>query len=198
MIYERKVDHELGDALQRLTTSSTNLDEVQAAVVRDALRDYRRAAALTKELAQRKAELESRGYQAWFVPTCGYVPMQISLLALPHPPKTRAEARASNDFSKFAPVLSQWGMCFGSSSSIKSSTNPRTVAHTREVCARIDPDKDPYDVALDTYEKGMTSARLDKIFDQVCVIVHGHVPTFSTIPKKASWHRRAYARPRRS
>lgn len=43
-----------------------------------------------------------------------------------------------------------------------------TVAHTREVCARIDPDKDPYDVALDTYEKGMTSARLDEIFDQVC------------------------------
>ncbi len=61
VLYERKVDKDLGAALERLATST--LDEVQAAVVRDALRDYKRATALNKQLAQRKAELESRGYQ---------------------------------------------------------------------------------------------------------------------------------------
>jgi len=41
----------------------------------------------------------------------------------------------------------------------------------------IDPNGDPYDVLLDDYEKGMTSARLDEIFSQVrqslCAVLPG-------------------------
>jgi Zn-dependent M32 family carboxypeptidase len=33
----------------------------------------------------------------------------------------------------------------------------------------IDPNGNPYDVLLDEYEKGMTSARLDEIFTEVGV-----------------------------
>jgi len=31
----------------------------------------------------------------------------------------------------------------------------------------IDPSKDPYDVLLDDYEKGMTAERIDDIFKEV-------------------------------
>ncbi len=49
------------------------------------------------------------------------------------------------------------------------------------MCARIDPNKDPYDVALDTFEKGMTSARLDQVFEQVCWIsVYAYTPIKNT------------------
>lgn len=47
----------------------------------------------------------------------------------------------------------------------------------REVCTRIDPNNDPYDVALDTFEKGMTTARLDEIFDQVTTLLYTTVLT---------------------
>ena len=39
---------------------------------------------------------------------------------------------------------------------------------TREQSACIDPSRSAYDVALQDYEKGFTSARLDEIFVQVC------------------------------
>ena len=35
--------------------------------MREAARDYRKLTAVPKELAQREAELESRGYQVWLV-----------------------------------------------------------------------------------------------------------------------------------
>eukprot|EP00199_Chlamydomonas_sp_CCMP681_P000758 CAMPEP_0119102174 /NCGR_PEP_ID=MMETSP1180-20130426/1012_1 /TAXON_ID=3052 ORGANISM="Chlamydomonas cf sp, Strain CCMP681" /NCGR_SAMPLE_ID=MMETSP1180 /ASSEMBLY_ACC=CAM_ASM_000741 /LENGTH=520 /DNA_ID=CAMNT_0007086417 /DNA_START=67 /DNA_END=1629 /DNA_ORIENTATION=+ len=59
------------------------------------------------------------------------------------------EARKSNDFSKFAPFLQRW------------------VDLNREKAAFIDPSIPAYDVLLDEYEKGMTSARLDEVFIEV-------------------------------
>ncbi|KIZ02696.1 carboxypeptidase Taq [Monoraphidium neglectum] len=64
-------------------------------------------------------------------------------------PQAWVEARKASDFSKFAPFLQQW------------------VDVRREAAALIDPSKDPYDVLLDDYEKGMTAARLDEIFEEV-------------------------------
>ena len=55
-------------------------------------------------------------------------------------------AKSAKDFRLFAPVLTEW------------------VALTKEKCAAIDPARPPYDVCLDTFERGMTSARLDRIF----------------------------------
>ncbi len=60
-----------------------------------------------------------------------------------------AAARAASDYGRFAPILEQW------------------LALTREKCAAIEPGAPPYDVALDGFERGMTSQRLDEIFSQV-------------------------------
>ena len=56
----------------------------EAAVLRDARRSYDKRTRVPKELAQREAELSTRGYQAW------------------------AKARASNDFDAYAPILKDW------------------------------------------------------------------------------------------
>ena len=44
---------------------------------------------------------------------------------------------------------------------------PRWVDISRQKAKFIDPHAEPYDVLLDAYEKGMTSARLDAIFEEV-------------------------------
>ena len=84
---------------------------------------HKKESALSKDLAQRKAVLDSEGYQAWVA------------------------ARTAKDFSMFAPTLQAW------------------IDLNQEMCAAIDPSKPVYDVALDDYEKGMTTARLDEIFE---------------------------------
>ena len=61
-------------------------------------------------------------------------------------------ARGEADFSKFAPVLEEW------------------VALVREAASLIDPARPPYDVALEEFEKGMTSERLDAIFTQARIL----------------------------
>ena len=65
------------------------------------------------------------------------------------PSQTWVGARREKDFSKFAPVLQEW------------------VDLTIQRCRHIDPSRSPYDVALQDYEKGMSTARLDEIFEQV-------------------------------
>ncbi|KAL6771475.1 hypothetical protein ACKKBG_A26530 [Auxenochlorella protothecoides x Auxenochlorella symbiontica] len=63
--------------------------------------------------------------------------------------QTWVKARQASNFSLFAPALEKW------------------VALRRERAALIDPGKPVYDVLLDDYQPGLTSARLDSIFDQV-------------------------------
>ena len=58
-------------------------------------------------------------------------------------------ARSESNFAKFAPVLEEW------------------VSLIKETSALIDPACPAYDVALEEFEKGMTSARIDEIFRQV-------------------------------
>ena len=150
VVYEKETDAALGVLLQRLAPGgvpSSSLAAYEAATVRDALRSYKRRTALSKALAQREAELGSRGYHAW------------------------AAARAASDYKAFAPVLSEW------------------LALTREKCAAIDASRPAYDVALDTYERGMTSARLDEIFSAVR---DGLVPLLAAVksrgtPPDAAW-----------
>uniref|UniRef100_A0A7S0WIZ3 Carboxypeptidase n=1 Tax=Pyramimonas obovata TaxID=1411642 RepID=A0A7S0WIZ3_9CHLO len=57
---------------------------MDSAVIRDAGRNYRKTNALTKDIAERSAELSSKGYQAW------------------------VKARQESDFALFAPMLEQW------------------------------------------------------------------------------------------
>jgi hypothetical protein len=58
----QKTDAELGRLLGQLQAAAAELDPVAAAVVRDSAKDYVRATALPKELAQRVAQLESSAY----------------------------------------------------------------------------------------------------------------------------------------
>jgi carboxypeptidase Taq len=57
-------------------------------------------------------------------------------------------ARKENDFPKFAPILKDW------------------VALRKEIAQCVDPSKSAYDVLLDDYERGLSSARLNDIFTQ--------------------------------
>mmetsp|Transcript_24801 Transcript_24801/g.44179 ORF Transcript_24801/g.44179 Transcript_24801/m.44179 type:complete len:373 (-) Transcript_24801:74-1192(-) len=59
------------------------------------------------------------------------------------------EARKESDFSKFAPYLEQW------------------VAVSRQKAAMIDPSRFAYDVLLEEFEPGMTSSRIDEIFEEL-------------------------------
>jgi carboxypeptidase Taq len=124
VVFEKETALEIGQLLQRLQATPPQ-DPWQAAVVRDAARNYKRKTALSKELAQREARLSSEGYQAWVA------------------------ARKASDFSAFAPVLRQW------------------LELTKEKCAAIEPSKPAYDVCVDTYERGLSSARLDEVFATV-------------------------------
>lgn len=85
--FEKETEAELGDILGQLTEAAQGGDEfsaIEQAVIRDAARNYRKATALTKEIAQRSAELNSKGYQQW------------------------VKAREQSDFGLFAPVLGEW------------------------------------------------------------------------------------------
>ena len=59
------------------------------------------------------------------------------------------KARDNADFSQFAPVLTEW------------------VDVLKKYATAIDPARPIYDVLLDDFEKGMSSARLDEIFTEV-------------------------------
>lgn len=104
--------------------------------VREAARDYKKATAVPKELAQKEAELESRGYQArrlgdpglggrssewrpqqpwhacWASAPERWGPLTPANLppASPSPPAPQAwvKARQESDFAAFAPVLREW------------------------------------------------------------------------------------------
>lgn len=107
--------------------------------VRRAKESYAKATAIPSEMAKKRAELGSRGYQTW------------------------VKARESGEYGAFAPVLEEW------------------VALTKARCELIAPGADAYDVALDDYERGMTSARLREIFT---VVREGVVPLIEKVYAK--------------
>ncbi|KAK9815482.1 hypothetical protein WJX72_004432 [[Myrmecia] bisecta] len=125
VIYDKQTDAALGELLSKLDGPKESLGQYEAAVVREALREYQRTTAVPKRIAKRKAELSSEAFQVW------------------------VKAREASDFGAFAGILQEW------------------VDLVKEQSAAIDPARSAYDVSLDEYEKGMTSARLDEIFVQV-------------------------------
>ena len=63
--------------------------------------------------------------------------------------KARTEAKQTSDFSLFAPYLE------------------KLISMITQKCAYTDPGKDTYEVLLDQYEKGMDSATIDRIFEEL-------------------------------
>ncbi|GAB4814416.1 hypothetical protein N2152v2_001462 [Parachlorella kessleri] len=87
VLYDKQVDKEIGELLAKLQAANleeAGLDAFQQANIREAARDYKKVTAVTKDIAQKEAELESHGYQTW------------------------VKARQESDFSQFAPVLTEW------------------------------------------------------------------------------------------
>ena len=89
-VHEASTSDSLGRLIKKLESAAASssdpsaLDEWALANLREASRDFARASAIPKELAQRKAALESSAYASWL------------------------EARSKSDFSIFAPALKEW------------------------------------------------------------------------------------------
>jgi len=106
--HELLTDDEVGDQLDELEAADLTGD--QQAVVREIRRQYDRANAVPTELVEEISETSSEALSVW------------------------EEARAEDDFEKFAPYLED------------------LVELKREYAEHIDPDADPYEVLFADYE----------------------------------------------
>ena len=75
------------------------------------------------------------------------------------------KARQESDYSTFAPFLEEW------------------ITLSKKKANYIDSSKKPYNVLVDTFEKGMTSERLDDIFTEVR---EGLVPLITNIKNEGT------------
>ena len=136
VIHDKATSKALGALIEACDGTLRGKD---GANVRRAKESYAKATAIPSEMAKKRAELGSRGYQTW------------------------VKARESGEYGAFAPVLEEW------------------VGLTKARCELIAPGADAYDVALDDYERGMTSARLREIFT---VVREGVVPLIEKVYAK--------------
>ena len=125
VLYDKKTDSKLGEMLSRLQSPDFVATPVQAAVIREAAKNFKKNTALPKELVKKMTSLETKGYNAWI------------------------ESRKNKDYQCFAPVLEEW------------------LDASRAKANYIDSTKNPYDVLLQEYEKGMTTERVDELFSEV-------------------------------
>ncbi|KAL0479140.1 hypothetical protein AKO1_008022 [Acrasis kona] len=125
ILHERETDPKIGELLTSLESELHTLDAYEAANVKLTRKDYDRKTKLSKDLAEKRAKLSSEGFNTW------------------------VEARKTNNFEMFAPILTQW------------------VALQKEIANLIDPSRDAYDVLLDDYEPGTSGQEIDNIFSQL-------------------------------
>lgn len=123
VLHARRTSAELGEWLAAIDDAA--LDAVGRAQMRHIRHAYARAVRVPGELASKIAQTTSVAYGKW------------------------AEARASEDFAAFAPVLAE------------------VVALRREEGAHIADGGDVYDALLDGYEPGSTGAGIHALFDDL-------------------------------
>ena len=117
------VDDEIGDLLDELEGS--DLGDEQAAVVREIRREYDREVRVPTALVEEISATSSEALPAW------------------------KEAKAEDDFSKFAPTLE------------------KLVELKKEYAHHIDPDRDPYEVLFEDFEPCLPLSQAEEILDQV-------------------------------
>ena len=122
--HERATDPKLGEQLESLL-GSDDLTPDEAANVREAWRDWRREARLPPALVRRWGEATVHAHEVW------------------------VDARANDDFGRFAPALGE------------------LVQLAKDKAAAIDPDAPAYDVLIDAFEPDMTMARLTPVFEEI-------------------------------
>ena len=120
VLHARRTDPRVGDWLAALQGAS--LDLVAAANVREITRSYERASKVPADLAATLARVTSTAQGKW------------------------AEARASDDYAAFAPVLAE------------------VIDLKRQEGAALAAGGDVYDAMLADYEPGTTAADLDSMF----------------------------------
>jgi carboxypeptidase Taq len=114
----------IGESLAALEALGDEVTEDERVLRRCARKDYDRLTKLPTEFVREKARADSEGYHAW------------------------AEARASRNFAKFAPLLQK-----------------QLDLARRE--AELLGAPDAYDYALDKHDPGMTAARIEALFNEL-------------------------------
>lgn len=152
--HERLVDPRVGEWLEAVAAqpeepgrlhlpSGRPFDEVRGATVRNLRRRRARAVRVPSSLVSALARAQSDGFMVW------------------------AQAKASNDFASFAPILGT------------------LVALTRERSAAIDEHKSAYDVLLDEFDPGVSAATLGPMFERLGAGLMGLVGALATRPPVA-------------
>ncbi|MFC7204667.1 carboxypeptidase M32 [Haloferax namakaokahaiae] len=121
--HELLTDDEFGDLLDEVEAS--DLSDEEADVVRELRRDYERAARVPSELVEQISAASSEAIPSW------------------------KEAKAEDDFSKFAPHLE------------------KHVELKREYAEYIDPDRDAYEVLFEDYEPCLPLDQAEEILAEV-------------------------------
>lgn len=164
VLHERTTDPEIGRLLEKLDGVAFE-DPYRTAAVREAKHDYQKATRITSSLAKREAEHETEAYQVrwlmwgdgrnsfrpWSRPESTNIQGPPKPVPLPTPSVAQAwiKAREAKSFEPFSRALGKW------------------VRLRRERASLIDPGQNAYDVLLDEFQPGLTSARLDEIFGRV-------------------------------
>jgi len=125
LIHQKSIAPELGQLLDDLSTTAKDLDpdSDEARLVKVAKRDYEKATKVPPEFTEKFAKITAMAHGAW------------------------AEARATNDFSKFQPKLEE------------------ILELTRELAEYFAPYDHPYDPLFDQFEPGMKTTEVKVIFD---------------------------------
>lgn len=118
----------VGDLLRELSQRE-DIDELHRRGVALLLRDYHHAVAVPASLVERLALLQGKGHIAWM------------------------EARASKDFQRFVPALTE----------IFEASKERASA----IAAAVSPGASLYDVLVDEFEPGMTSSALTDLLSRL-------------------------------
>jgi len=120
--HETITSKKMGDLISNLEKDIKNLDINQQTNITEMRRTYDKSTKLPAEFIERFTKARSKGMGIW------------------------AKARKNNDFSLFAPILSE------------------LVELAREKITYLDNGKTPYDTLLDDYEMGLTVEYLDPLF----------------------------------
>jgi carboxypeptidase Taq len=126
VLHEKSTDPALGDLLNAVgLADEMQFNPYEWRNIHEGRRDYDLATRVPKSLVQEMAELGSRGHFIW------------------------AEARKSNRFEDFAPVMA------------------RFVELKTEWARAVYPDLAPYDANIDLFERGVTMAELSPQFENL-------------------------------
>ena len=125
LIHQKSITPEIGQLIEDLSAAAKEIDpdSDDARLIKVAKRDYENAVKVPPEFTEKFAKITAMAHGAW------------------------AEARATNDFSKFQPKLEE------------------ILALTREFAEFFAPYDHPYDPMLDQFEPGMKTADVKTIFD---------------------------------